>query len=178
MIVNLISQQDNDAFEYDNGVKGLPTGYPVPQVEDMLFYIQRNVNTDTVIYQLNRTACGQIDVNCPIYAFWMSFGENIKTQELNFIQNSLAYGYESKLINPDLFEIQFVSYRKKRFFLVRKSENEFAMVTNIKGVKSYLKHIYVYAEEFGVFPDVKFLELFGENVESRQPAYERDYINA
>lgn len=178
MIYHMISQQDNDAFEYDNGLRGLPPGYPVPDVVDMLFYIQRNMNTDTVIYQLNRNASGQLDLDCPIYAYWMSFGEEIRTHELNYIQNTLAFGYHSKYISNDLFEIQFVSYKKKKFFLARKNENEFGLVTELRGIKSYLNHIYVYAEEFGVFPDVKFIELFGEDIESGKKVYERDYINA
>ena len=38
---------------------------------------------------------------------------------------------------------------------------------------SVLKNIYVYAEEFGVFPNPKFIELFGTDISNGSKKYEK-----
>ena len=42
--------------------------------------------------------------------------------------------------------------------------------------KAKLKNIYVYAHELGVFPDVKFIELYGEELGSSIPVYQKIMI--
>ncbi|MCB0677350.1 MAG: DUF4833 domain-containing protein, partial [Saprospiraceae bacterium] len=43
----------------------------------------------------------------------------------------------------------------------------------IAGQRALLTHIYVYADESGFWPKVRFVEIFGENPYSGAPIYER-----
>jgi Domain of unknown function (DUF4833) len=151
--------------------EGLPSDYPIPEKEDLLFYIQRNQNFNTVVYEVNRTCCGDINVNEPMRVYWIKYNDHREECELNYIQTKLAYGYKANVINNDLIEFAFVSYDKK--FFIERCEEGHRVMTKINGVYSILENIYVYAEEYGVFPDVKFIELYGIDVESEMPIFER-----
>ena len=49
-------------FKLQPGQAGLPADYPVPgKADDLLFYIQRNQNKNTVVYNLNRNLDGTVN---------------------------------------------------------------------------------------------------------------------
>lgn len=151
---------------------GRPDEYPTPEIEDMLFFIQRNYNTDTIIYQTKFNPDGLICIDEPIKVFWYKYTSDQSIRDLNYLQKKLAYGYNSNVISNDLFEFEFVSY-PKRFFLAKQQCGTFKVSTQINNQQSFLSHVYIYAEENGVFPDVKFIELFGTTVKDGLDAYEK-----
>ncbi len=151
---------------------GRPLDYPVPNKEKMLFFIQRNANLNTVVYEINVNNEDQILLNEPMKVYWIGYDQFQEESQLNYIQNKFAYGYNHKLINNDLIEFEFVSY-KKTFFIHKIGNVDFKVVTKINNEYAYLTNIYVYAEEFGVFPDVQFVEFYGLNVEDKLPVYEK-----
>ena len=157
------------------GEGGLPHHYPTPpESEDLLFYIQRNQNENTVIYEINRDNSGFVDLDLPMVAYWIQYSWGGKKKGLNFIQNKLAYGYTSEEISNELIQFQFVSYKDLVFYIAKDQERNSYMVSClINGRKSKLKNIYVYAHELGVFPDVKFIELYGEELGSGIPVYQK-----
>ena len=157
------------------GEAGLPRHYPVPcETENLLFYIQRNQNENTVIYELNRDNNGLIHLDLPMVASWIQYSWGGQKKELNYIQSKLAYGYNSIEINRDLIQFNFVSYEKLLFFISKNEKTDRYMVScKINNELAQLKNIYVYAHEMGVFPDVKFIELYGQNLENNIPVYEK-----
>ncbi len=165
----LIKKQQSDP-----GSHGLPKDYPTPPVDkDLLFYIQRNQNHDTIVYKLNRTLDGLINKDLPMHAYWIKYTEGGISRELNQMQSKLAFGYESREINLDLYAFQFVSYKELTFYIVRKEDDTYQVIFNLNGRRVKLNHIYVYAMEFGVFPDVKFIEFYGEEPDTGVSAYEK-----
>ncbi|MBK7636319.1 MAG: DUF4833 domain-containing protein [Saprospiraceae bacterium] len=149
-----------------SGQEGRPANYPYMDAHpDLLFYIQRNQNINTVIYELNMLQGGLLNLQEPIKISWVFFEENsqVKVDELNLIQKKLAYGYHHKVISNDLIEFRFVSYSDMTFFLAKNNCGVFRVVSKFKGEFVEIDHIYVYSEDFGVFPQVKFVEFFGKN---------------
>lgn len=156
------------------GSAGLPEHYPTPKFTDkLLFYIQRNHNLNTVIYEINLTSSNQINLNHPMRAYWVKYNTGGDIEELNYYQNKMAYGYESQQLTKDSFEFNFVSYKELRLYLAPNSKGNYEAHCNINGELSVLHNIYVFAEELGVFPNVKFIELFGKNLKTDLPAYHR-----
>jgi hypothetical protein len=151
--------------------QGLPLDYPIPSKEGLLFYIQRNQNIDTVVYELNFNTCGDLILDEPMKVYWIKYNELQEESSLNYIQNKLAYGYKSSLINQDLIEFEFVCYAKK--FFISKEKGTYKVMTKINGTYAKLTNIYVYAEEYGVFPDVKFVEFFGNDALNNASCYEK-----
>ena len=159
------------------GQYGLPDHYPSPpEDKDLLLYIQRNQNMNTVVYELNRTLDGRIKEDYPIHIYWLRFSENGEVQELNYIQNELAYGYESKKINHESYEFEMVSYRKLKMYIGKDEEGNYGTFTKINNQMAQLSNIYVYAEDFGLFPDVKYFELYGKEIGTNLFVYEKIYI--
>lgn len=156
------------------GEKGLPEYYPIPKLEqNTLFYIQRNYNLNTVVYEANRTHTGALNAAYPMNIFWIKYCEDGKQEELNFIQNKLAFGYEAKQINDEAFEFCMVSYKEKPFYLGLDQNDKYRVCCRIAGKMAYLDNIYVFANEFGIFPRVQFIEFYGQEINSESCLYEK-----
>ena len=166
-------------FVQEPGLKGLPEDYPIPfENEDLLFYIQRNHNKNTIVYELNRTSSGEINPSCPMHVYWIQYMNGGLMSELNYFQNKLAYGYNSRVISSDVFQFHFVSYDQLKLFIVKNEEERYQTICKINGVMSVLSNIYVYAEELGVFPKVEFIELYGQQLETGIFTYEKIAIES
>ncbi|MEE9374309.1 MAG: DUF4833 domain-containing protein [Saprospiraceae bacterium] len=160
------------------GEAGLPRHYPVPpEKDDLLFYIQRNQNENTVIYELNRNQSGLLNLDLPMVASWIQYSWGGKKKDLNYIQSKLAYGYSSQEISSELVQFNFVSYQELKFYIVKNANSDQYMVTfKFNNKQTRLKNIYVYAHELGVFPDVKYIELYGEDLHTNLPVYQKIFI--
>lgn len=159
------------------GVKGLPEHYPTPNpIPGRLFYIQSNHNMDTVVYEVNRLHDTRVNEEFPLNVFWINYSQDGQIRDLNYIQNKLAYGYESKQICKDTYQFQLVSYPKLKLYLVLDEKCNYHVITKINGRNAYFSNAYVFAEELGLFPDVKYIELYGVDLESNLSAYEIIYI--
>jgi len=159
----------------DPGSSGRPSWYPSPPSDDdLLFFIQRNQNTDTIVYRVNRTIDGLIHEHIPVEAYWIRYTAGGIRCELNEIQNKLAFGYESLIISKDLFEFQFVSYKGITFYISRlEGSDKFRALYQYNNKTIELDNIYVYADEMGVFPVVKYIELFGRVERSGEAHYRK-----
>jgi hypothetical protein len=155
------------------GLKGLPEHYPIPDVEDMLFYIQRNQNPNTVIYKILNDLDGNFIQNNPIYVFWRQFDNNGKDKPLNYIQRKLAYGYEYDIINKDAIQMHIISYPDYKIFITKNDNHIYKAISKINDMWAELSNVYVFVDEQGAFPVVKYLELYGMHVDSGLPCYER-----
>ncbi len=139
--------------------------FPTPSgIVNQLFYLQRDPNTNTIIYQLNVNERGQVNRKEPIHVFWMRYEEGGQLKELNFIQRRFAYGLKARQIEPDTYELRFVSYSRFQFYLSKPDgEDQYRVYTTIARKRAVLKRIYVHIEEGGSFwkPNVKYVELSG-----------------
>lgn len=158
------------------GHDGRPVHYPwLEDDPELLFYIQRNQNINTVVYEVNLGHEGLLNTHEPIRISWLYFDDARKGEprELNMIQKKLAYGYRFSVIHPDLVEFQFVSYDQLIFYLAKTNSGRFRVFFKIDDKDICLKMIYVYSEDLGVFPQVKFADLYGEELDGGQPFCKR-----
>ena len=65
-----------------------------------------------------------------------------------------------------------VSY-KQDFFLAKDDDGQFNVSTQLDGEFMKVTNIYVYAEDFGVFPQVKYIEFYGDTIDYNFPAYKK-----
>ena len=163
----------------DPGSSGRPSWYPSPPADDdLLFFIQRNQNADTIVYRVNRTIDGFIQEHIPMEAYWIRYTAGGVRCELSEIQNKLAYGYESTSISRELYKFQFVSYKEMTFYISRiEGSDLYRTLYQYDGQTIKLDNIYVYADELGVFPVVKYIELFGRSVDSGESHYRLSLIH-
>jgi phosphatidylglycerophosphate synthase len=154
----------------------LATDFPVPAgIPNQLFYLQRDPNSNTVIYQLNVNSAGKLDEDEPVRVFWIRYAERSQRENLNFIQRKFAYGLSAKKIATDKYELKFAAYNKVPFYLMRSSaDNAFHVYTIVANKQIMLSRVYLRIEG-GTFwvPNVKYIEFKGLNSATREPVIER-----
>ena len=149
--------------------------FPVPPKNpDMLFYLQRQPNSNTIIYALNLKN-NQIDENNPVKVYWIRYQEKGQREELSWIQRTFAYGIHSKRISGSEYELNLVSYKKHTFWLVKDSHGLWQVFTNLSnGKKAVLKRIYVHINGGSFWhPNVEYVEIKGLEPASNQEVRER-----
>jgi phosphatidylglycerophosphate synthase len=150
--------------------------FPVPSgVPNQLFYLQRDPNTNTVIYQLNVNSAGRLDEDEPVRVFWIRYAEQGQRENLNFIQRKFAYGLSAKKIAADKYELKFAAYNKVPFFLMRSgTDNTFHVYTVIANKQIIINRVYLRIEG-GTFwvPNVRYIEFKGQNAATREQVTER-----
>lgn len=145
--------------------KSKPVDYPI--IEDypeLLFYIQRNQNHNTVIYEVNYTSDQLLNLNDPIRIHWLRFSgyNEVEKQNLNYIQKKLAYGYRFNIISNTLLSFEIISYDEIKFFLGKDERGRYRAFFIENDTNVILESIYIYAEDLGVFPQVKWAEIYGK----------------
>lgn len=107
-----------------------PINFPTPKnVDHMLFYLQRDPNTNTLIYALNLQGNGSINTLNPVSIYWIRYGEHREKKELGYIQKKFAYGLITKEIAKDKFELKFVSHKALPLYLSKVDQKYIVTVT-------------------------------------------------
>lgn len=149
--------------------------FPVPKaIKDMLFYVQRTPNTNTIVYELNYEKDGTLKTDNPVHIFWLRYQEDGRRKELNFIQRKFAYGLNVKKLKDGGYDLRFVSYDKHPLFLRRATDNNYYVYTTIQNKQTILKRIYIKIDG-GTFwhPNVLYIELRGIEASTGKEIFER-----
>lgn len=138
--------------------------YPKPEgINNLLFYVQRTINSNTIVYTLNQDKDGNLNEKEPIKAYWVKYAQGGKIDPLTYIQRNYAYGIQSKMVDAEkkTFSFEFVSYHKKQFYLLKSaSDKKYHVYSFINNKLSILNNILVKIEG-GTFwvPNVKYAEV-------------------
>ena len=152
-----------------------PEDFPRPeQTDKSLFYIQRNKNKHTIVYDLNLKKDGTLDISEPIDNYWRQYASTGQRRELSWLESWLAYGYRVKKKQENSLLIKLRAH-KERFIELRRVEGRWRAVIPINGEDSFLTNIYAYADESGIVPDVKHVDLYGINMKTGKSVKERIY---
>lgn len=152
--------------------------FPVPKSDPkMLFYLQRQPNTNTIIVDLNEQN-GQIDISNPVNVSWIRYQEDGRRAKLNFIQREFAYGIQVKKISDVAYNLNFVSYKKMKFRLEKGSDNIWRVYSFLNnGSRMILDRIYVHINGGSFWkPNVEYVELKGGDPFTHKEIRERVFI--
>jgi len=152
-----------------------PDEFPVPNnVPGLLFYIQRDPNTNTICYQLNVDKQGKISEKNPVNTFWIRYPEGGMRKELNYLQRKFAYGINSKAIGNASFELRSVAYSKLPLYLRRDTRNEYHVYTSIDKKECILSRVFIRIDG-GTFwsPNVLYIELKGTEIATGKTIIQR-----
>lgn len=162
--------------------KDWPAEFPKPPfTKKRLFYLQRNLNKNTIVYDVNLSEDGKINPRKPIDVYWMRYGDNAEgtRKGLSWVQRKFAYGYKSKLKKSgndnqsEGFVIKLVAYGERNIDLEEVGQGIYRAVMQIDGVRCQLTHIYVFADESGFWPNVLHVDIFGEDLKNGKQVKER-----
>lgn len=153
-----------------------PLKFPTPKgIKNQLFYLQRDPNTNTIIYELNVNAKGEVNRTEPVLVYWLRYDDNGEKKDLSYIQRKFAYGIQTKEIGKDQYEIRFVSHKKIPMYLnYSKEDQKFHVYVTVNNKKIELDKIFVRIEGGSFWlPNVKYVELSGTNTATDTPVVER-----
>lgn len=141
----------------------------------MVFYIQRDPNTNTAIYAINYQENGEINKSNPIKAYWIRYAEKGEKKDFNYLQRKFAYGIESKALNNEEFDLQFVSYKKLHLTLKKiGSDQKYQVFAHVNQKKIQIEKIFVRIEGGSFWlPNVKYAEVTGIDALSNKKITER-----
>lgn len=136
-----------------------------PDNPSRLFYVQRDPNINTIMYDLNLDKNGKPDSETPIHAYWVRYAEKGEKDELNYIQRKFAYGLTTKKINDEQFDVRFVSYKKLPLTLKKANDDKYHIFINADQKQIMLNRIFVKIEGGTLMlPNVVYVELKGIDV--------------
>jgi phosphatidylglycerophosphate synthase len=153
-----------------------PIKFPTPKgIENELFYLQRDPNTNTVIYQLNLKEDGKVDPEKPVNVYWMRYADKGQKEDLSYVQRKFAYGLQTKALGNDEYELRFVSHKKLPLYLKRSAvDKKYHVYIDANDKKIMLDRVFVRIEGGSYWiPNVRYVELKGLNVKTQTPIVER-----
>ncbi|KAA3436942.1 DUF4833 domain-containing protein [Rufibacter hautae] len=148
---------------------------PSPKgIPNLLFYVQRDPNTNTILYELNLDSKGGLNEEEPVKIYWIRYADGGKKQDLNFVQRKFAYGLDVRKISADKYELTFVSYGKRTFYLQKGPDGKFHVYASINKKQAVLDRVFVRIEggSFWV-PNVVYAEFKGRDTATGKEIVER-----
>lgn len=143
---------------------------------NLLFIIQRNKNTNTVVYAVNKEDDGAIKADEPVNVYWIMFEKDGNpTEGLNFLERNSAYGTSSEAGEEDGHFMVTVSALKDRPLEVFLDESGAPVAqVEISGEVGNLKRIFVKSKSSMIgLPKVQYVELFGVHPADGTDVYEK-----
>lgn len=149
--------------------------FPVPgNVPGLLFYIQRDPNTNTICYELNTDRQGKISTNDPVHVFWIRYPEGGMRKDLNYFQRKFAYGINSKPLGNGTFELRSVAYSKLPLYLRRDNGNHYRVYAAIDKKECILSRVFIRIDGGSFWsPNVLYIELKGKDVATGKTIVQR-----
>jgi hypothetical protein len=154
---------------------GTDLDYPVPPINSQrLFYLQRTSNVNTIVYDLNLTGDGKLNIDEPVKAYWIRYAENGQKQDLNYIQRKFAYGLTSKALDNGNYDIRFVSYKKFPLTLMKAGDGKYHIFASIAQKQVMLNRIFVKIDGGSFWlPNVSYVEVKGSDPVTGKEIVER-----
>ncbi|MBQ9362878.1 MAG: DUF4833 domain-containing protein [Bacteroidaceae bacterium] len=111
--------------------------------QDKVFFVSRNLNRNIIVYDV-QLKDGTLDMDEPLHVYWYNLEKNpVTTNELNFIQRKLAYGYTVEEQGKDEVTVKLKAYKKRPVKICRHNGKWVAIAT-INGKKCVLTEIYAH----------------------------------
>lgn len=143
-----------------------------------LFYLQRTIDRNTLIYETNYNADGTINEKIPVKIYWIDFDDGGKISPLTFMQKNFAYGVESKLIDlqKKIFLLHIAAYKKIDLYMERDKNDDYKIYMAINKKNAVLSRIIVNITG-GTYlkPNVSFIEFTGNDLTSGKQVSEKIY---
>ena len=137
--------------------------FPVPNDPNMLFYIQRSVNANTVVYTAHVDSHGRIDPDLPVDVYWRWYNVDGHRKSLIFIERILAYGVQSVAHggsdNTAIFRVAALPGRE--IHLDFDSAEHPEALTQFGDRWAKLVYVYLQVDDSGLLPTVTAMDIFG-----------------
>ena len=152
--------------------------YPTPPDKfERLFYIQRTGNTNTICYDAQFSTSKTLNTTQPANVYWIRYGDKGEIKPLSYIQKTFAYGLKWRFLKENNYEMNLVSYSKKKIKVVLNEIGKPLALMDIKGKDAQLHHIFVKMVKgtsmLSLTPSIEYVEIFGYDPQTGASVYEK-----
>ena len=135
--------------------------FPVPKgIKHLLFYVQRTLNINTIIYELNLEENGEVNATEPIKFYYINYANKSEIEPVSYLQKKYAYGFEIKLTDAEkkTWSFHLNSFKNKELYLIKSSDNAYHVFCKVNGKLAILSRVFVQMETGAIgFPKVKYV---------------------
>jgi Domain of unknown function (DUF4833) len=148
--------------------------FPVPSDPNMLFYIQRSVNANTVVYTAHFDSHGRIDPDEPVDVYWKWYNVDGQRKPINFIERVMAYGVKSVAYGGSSRTVSFkvAALPERELLLGQDDHGRAEALTQFGDRTARLIYVYLQVDDSGLLPSVTAMDLFGIDKLSGKPLRE------
>lgn len=139
--------------------------FPTPQEPNQIFYVQRSLNSNTIVYAARRDAAGGLDSRNPVDVYWRRYNDEGQRQELSSLESRFAFGVKVKPVKdqPGAFKVAVVSYPERQALL--KLVNGVPRLEGmVAGQPAVLDHAWLDVDDSGSVPKVNRVDLYGSSL--------------
>lgn len=138
-----------------------------------LFSIERSKNANIIQYDAQVDANGRLVGEEPVVAYWIRLAEQGQIKELSWAQWLFAFGFDIRFIlESGTAELEMNAGIDRRISIVSDGERFRARIV-IDRSQAYLDRVFIKSQRNGLFVDIDYIELFGEDIESAEDRYEK-----
>jgi hypothetical protein len=139
------------------------------KIPGILFYIERNLNSNRVVYEANFDEDGKLHSKHPINTHWIMNEKNGESESLNYVEKKMAYGVECTLEKNSKvkYHVKLVADETRKFILKQIAPFDAEITTVIKGVTVKLTRLFIDADNSSYWPKVKYVLIEGLDMKTQ-----------
>ena len=153
------------------------TSYPVPQkTGNMLFYLQRSFNKNTIIFETVMLADKKLNSEKPVKMHWIRYEEDSRIAELSFIQRKI-FGLKCTSIDETKSSFLLINNKisKLKIIVKKSSAGNYRAYLSINNQLTELERVFIKASNnpLGMPISFEYIEVSGISTESGKTNTER-----
>lgn len=138
-----------------------------------LFKIERSKNANIIQYDAQVGADGELYRKEPVVAYWIRLAKQGQIEELSWLQKTFAFGFTTSFDPDDGSVVMDMKADIDRPLMVVHDGDRFWAKTRIDDSTAYLDKLFIKAHRKAFFIKVEYVELFGKDIVSGEPLYEK-----
>lgn len=143
------------------------TALPVPKdSRERLFYLQRDPNSNTIIYDMNYLPDGSIDTDDPVEVYWIKYAKGGMLENLSLLEKKYAYGVKTELADAanGVYKLNLVAYKKIDILLQKAPDKNYHAFVSINGKTMILNKVFLRINGGSKMkPNIEYIEFTGKD---------------
>ena len=150
-------------------------GHTVPDDPNVLFYIQKNTNPNTIVYALNLDAGGKISADKPMEVFWRRYQEDGRKKKLAWLEKTFAFDFKIKPMpnKANTYVFSLIAMKDRKLYASQDKKGKPRAMMTISGKIAQLERIYLIVDDTKRIQSVLSMELFGRDLKTNKLIYEK-----
>jgi hypothetical protein len=145
------------------------SAWPRPRDPGQVFYIQRSMNPNTVVYQARYSQDGKLLPKVPLRAYWRRYAEEGQKRDLFVYERVFAYGISARRKREaGRWSARFAALPDLPAELRQEGPNDAALWSRIEGRDYRLIYGFLDLDESGMIPKVERLRLVTHDKDAGQ----------